>query len=303
MKLLLMIMSLLMTSSLFASEKYNLEINIKDGDKKETYKLISEVAATSFAESIKSARDEGNNPTKKMVLRDVKDVKEIKKADIVWNIDVQYGKAEVISNTTQIPGNDEATEIDLGKGSVDALRIYLSAVLKEKHEIRLLFAPLQYENQFVSDSEIFFNGVKFLAGEETTTDYQFNSYRLSYIYHFDRQGKMQYRLGFTGKIRDAYTLVRQNGIESTYDNVGFVPLLHLGVNILLTEKLNLDLEVEGSWAPVGYAADFRATLNYVVSNNVELGLGVGYLDGGADNDKVNTFAKVLFGFARVKVKF
>ena len=303
MKLLLMIMSLLMTSSLFASEKYNLEINIKDGDKKETYKLISEIAATNFAESIKSARDEGNNPTKKMVLRDVKDVKEIKKADIVWNIDVQYGKAEVISNTTQIPGNDEATEIDLGKGSVDALRIYLSAVLKEKHEIRLLFAPLQYENQFVSDSEIFFNGVKFLAGEETTTDYQFNSYRLSYIYHFDRQGKMQYRLGFTGKIRDAYTLVRQNGIESTYDNVGFVPLLHLGVNILLTEKLNLDLEVEGSWAPVGYAADFRATLNYVVSNNVELGLGVGYLDGGADNDKVNTFAKVLFGFARVKVKF
>ena len=305
MKKLLLIVALAMSFIANAAESYNLRINFKDGDKLlDKYDLVSEVDNTSFHESIKSASDEGLNPSKKMSLRAIEDVSEVKKPDIVWNVDVQLGQARVLSNTSQIPGNsEEATEIDLGEGSVQALIIYLSAIVKEKHEIRLLFAPLSYENNFIADSDIFFNGVRFLAGEKTGTDYQFNSYRLSYIYHFDRQDRMQYRIGFTGKIRDAYTVVRQDGVESRFDNVGFVPLLHLGVNILLTDKLNLDLEVEGSWSPFGYAADFRATLNYLISNNIEIGVGLGYLDGGAENDSVDTFAKFLFGFARVKVIF
>ncbi len=304
MKKILMSLSLMISFLSNAAETYNLRINIKDGYDTQTYNLVSEISDTTFSESVKSVHDDGNNPTKKMTLREVKDVREVRKPDIVWNLDVHLGKAQVVSNTTQAPGNDEnATEIDLGEGSVDALRMYLSAILKDKHEIRLLFAPLEYENSFVSDSELFFNGVKFLAGEQTQAGYQFNSYRLSYIYHFNREGRVKYRIGFTGKIRDAYTLIRQDGRETTFENVGFVPLLHLGVNILITEKLNLDLELEGSWSPFGYAADFRAVLNYAISNNINLGIGVGYLDGGAENDSIDTFASILFGFASIEVIF
>ena len=238
-----------------------------------------------------------------MTLRDVKSAREVKKPDVIWKIDLQLGRAKVISNTSTIPNDDQATEIDLGSGDVESLRLYLSAIIKDKHELRLLFAPLSYDNNFISDEEIFFNGVKFLAGTSTQTEYQFNSYRLSYIYHFDRQGKMRYRIGFTGKIRDAYTLVRQNNVESKFENVGFVPLLHLGVNILLTDKLNLDAEIEGSWSPFGYAADIRTSLNYVIRENFQIGLGVGYLDGGASNDEVDTFARVLFGFGKIEYKF
>ena len=116
-------------------------------------------------------------------------------------------------------------------------------------------------------------------------------------------GDVQYRIGFTGKIRDAYTLVEQNGNRSKYSNIGFVPLLHLGANILLTNKLNLDIELEGSWAPVGYALDLRTSLNYKINKHFQIGVGAGYLDGGADNEKVNTFAEVLFGFARIEILF
>lgn len=289
--------------SAYSKSEYNLQINIKDGEQTETFNVISEIDNTSFSESIKSPTDSGLNPTKKMTLRKINDVNEIKKPDVVWTLDVQYGTARVESNTTQIPNSEEATEIDLPEGSVDSLRVYLGAIIKEKHEVRLLFAPLKYGATFVPDQDLFFNGVKLLAGEKTDTEYQFNSYRLSYIYHFDRVGRMQYRIGFTGKIRDAYTLLRQDGVESTYDNVGFVPLFHFGVNIILTDRLNLDLETEASWAPQGYAVDSRIILNFNVAKNIQIGAGVGFLDGGADTDSVNTFATILFGFARVKVVF
>lgn len=303
MKLIKLLLVLFVSSLTLAAETYNLRVLITDGDKFEKYDMVSEIADTTFSESIKMSGDEGLNPTKKFTLRAIQDVREVREPDVVWKIDAQTGTATVISNTARIPNVDEATEVDLGEGTVNSMRIYFSAIIKQKHEVRLLFAPLSYDNNFIADSDIFFNGVRMLSGQDTRSEYQFNSYRLSYIYHFDRVGRVQYRLGFTGKVRDAFILVGQDGRVSKFDNVGFVPLLHLGVNILITERLNLDLEMEGSWAPVGYAVDLRATLNYNFTKNFSLGVEVGYLDGGSEVDTVDTFASLLFAFARIQYRF
>lgn len=286
------------------AEVENIKVTFDNGIKPISVMLESEISDVNGLDLLSlSGADsqDGKLPTKKMNIRAATD--ESKEPAIEWIINTQYGFANVIANTTQIPNTANATEIDLGEGTVESLRIYLSAIIKKKHEIRLLFAPLSYENTFVPDSDILFNGVTFLAGKTTTTGYQFNSYRLSYIYHFEPTGRFNYRIGFTGKIRDAYTLVRQDGTVSKFDNIGFVPLLHLGVRINLTEKLYWDNEVEGSWAPQGFAVDFRTSLNYVINDRFELNAGVGYLAGGANVDSVNTFADILFGFVGFKVKF
>ncbi len=300
MKVLCLLLSLTITQ-VFAAEAQNIRLVINDGFNKEEIMLEGEVRGISVMEDVPVDAATGEKPTKKLMLREA--INKDRVPAVEWIINTQYGTAQVRSNLTKIPNDDLATEFEIPAASVEAIRIYVSSIINRKHEIRLLFAPLEYEASFVPDEDILFNGVQFLAGKTTTTGYKFNSYRLSYIYHLNPDGKMRYRIGFTGKIRDAYTLVRQGGVETKYSNVGFVPLLHLGVNIILTDKISWDNEVEGSWAPQGYAIDFRSSINYQISKNFSINTGVGYLDGGAENDKVKTFSDVVFGFIGIKLKF
>jgi hypothetical protein len=220
------------------------------------------------------------------------------KPDIVWKIDVQGGTVSVLSNFSQIP-TDIGTEFNLGGQTIANYRIYLSGIIKDKHEIRFLYAPLQYEIGFTPENDIQFADSLFLMGTDTDALYKFNSYRLSYIYHFDKVGKVQFRLGFTAKIRDAETALTQGNNRESFTDVGFVPLIHLGAKIELTKKLSLDAEVEGSWAPQGYAFDNRLSLGYKVTNNLTISAGAGYLDGGANVPTVNTFAKLFYGYGKV----
>jgi hypothetical protein len=225
-----------------------------------------------------------------------------KTPNVTWTIDINAGSVSVLSNFSQIP-NNTGTEFFLDGKTIFNYRVYLKSLIKNKHEIRLLYAPLQYEVALANDQDILFQDSLFLATEPTEALYKFNSYRLSYIFHFNRNKKVKFRLGFTAKIRDAETKLTQQNQEESFTNVGFVPLIHIGAEIQVTQKLYLDTEVEGSWAPQGYAIDSRLSLNYHINNNTTLGAGVGYLDGGADVDSVNTFARIFFGYLRVTYTF
>lgn len=297
----LLLALLVMTFNALAAETQNIKLVINNGDSTEEYMLEGEVRGVSLIENVPVDPNVGQKPTQKLTLREATDKK--KKPSIEWIVNAQYGTASVRSNTSQIPNDESATEFDLPTASIEAIRIYVSTIINRKHEIRLLFAPLEYQAGFVPQEDILFNGVQFLAGRATEAGYKFNSYRLSYLYHLNPDGRVRYRIGFTGKIRDAYTLVRQDGVESRFENVGFVPLLHLGVNILITDRLSWDNEIEGSWAPQGYALDFRSSLNYQINERVSVNAGVGYLDGGANTEIVRTFADVVFGFIGFKIRF
>lgn len=297
---------LLLSTSLLAKEVKNIKLTVIDNNESKEVMLEAEV---SDVESVDIAHKDlltNKRPTKKFTLRNATD--KTKVPSIEWVINAQGGFASILSNTTKIP-RDSGTEFDLPEGVVESIRIYLSSIINRKHEIRLLFAPLEYSGNVTSNEDILFNGVKLLAGETFQTGYKFNSYRLSYLYHLNPNGKVRYRIGFTGKIRDAYTLVRKNGVttstekESRFSNIGFVPLLHLGVNIIIADRFNLDTELEGSWAPQGYALDFRSSINYQLTRNFDLGAGVGFLTGGADAGTVRTFSDILFGFVGVKFRF
>jgi hypothetical protein len=225
-----------------------------------------------------------------------------KKPKVVWKIDVQGGTLTVLSNYSQIP-NDIGTEVNLDADTIANYRIYLSTIINNKHEIRFLYAPLSYDIDFIPTDNIRFEDSLLLMGLETQALYKFNSYRLSYIYHFDQVGVAQFRVGFTAKIRDAETALTQGDISESFTDLGFVPLLHLGAKFEISKKVFLDLEAEGSWAPQGYAVDGRFTLGYQVNKNLALGAGVGYLDGGANIQSVNTFARLFYAYGKIIYTF
>ncbi len=227
-----------------------------------------------------------------------------KTPDIVWSLDVQAGTVSILSNFTQIPSST-GTRIELDRTTALSYRLYLSAMIKNKHQIRLLYAPLQYAgDSFIPAEDILFDGMRFLAGIPTTTEYKFNSYRLSYMYHFNQTGRVRFRIGLSAKIRDAFTSVSQeNGKNSKFSDLGFVPLFHVGALIYAGNKSFFDIDAEGSWAPQGYAIDARASYNYQLRNNFSIGLGVGFLDGGANVESVETYTSAVYGFGRVIIKF
>jgi len=224
------------------------------------------------------------------------------KPNVVWKIDVQGGTLTVISNYSQIP-NDIGTKVNLDADTIANYRIYLSTIINNKHEIRFLYAPLSYDIDFTPTENIRFEDSLLLLGLNTQAFYKFNSYRLSYIYHFDQIGVAQFRVGFTVKIRDAETTLVQGDISESFTDLGFVPLLHLGAKFEISKKVFLDLETEGSWVPQGYAVDGRFTLGYQVNKNLAFGAGVGYLDGGANIKTVNTFAQLFYAYAKIIYTF
>ena len=101
-------------------------------------------------------------------------------------------------------------------------------------------------------------------------------------------------MGFTAKIRDAKISVRGNGIESVKKNVGFVPIIHFRLLWNFSNSFAFLLDGDALAAPQGRAEDVLAALTMQVSDRIDLKLGYRILEGGADNDKVYTFALIHY---------
>ena len=131
-------------------------------------------------------------------------------------------------NDQRIPGKG-GTQFDLSdfdKGPFEAFRLYAGKVYNNKHEVRVLYAPLDIDLKANLTGPLLFNGTTFGAGAADAY-YKFNSYRLTYAYHFESMAQWQLAVGGTAKIRHAEVRLSQGGIVSSKKNTGFVPLLNL----------------------------------------------------------------------------
>jgi hypothetical protein len=217
---------------------------------------------------------------------------------------LEGGVLFVNRNESALPGNGPRLDLTQAEaGPIPAFRVYLWWMITKKHSLRLLYAPLEVKGTFTPAQDVLFDEVNFLAGQPIDALYRFNSYRLSYIYHFDPIGRFAFRLGFTAKIRDAETSLN-NGIRSAgLTDLGFVPLINFGMRVTLTEKTYLDFDVDGSWAPQGRAIDAALKAGYQLHPNVALEAGFRTVEGGADVDKVYTFAWLNQVFLGVTARF
>jgi hypothetical protein len=218
---------------------------------------------------------------------------------------LEGGVAWQTRNDFRIPG-DAGTLVDLAAyepGPFTAFRGALTWDLTPRQSLRLLAAPLRVEAAFTPESPVVFQDIVFPAGQPVEAVYVFNSYRLTWYRRFSPGAKWSLRLGATLKLRDAQIAIAGAPGRSAKDDIGLVPLVHLGARYQATDRLALELEADALAAPQGRAEDVSLKGVVRVSERVEVDVGYRLLEGGADNDEVHTFAFFHYAVAGVRIRF
>ncbi len=210
-------------------------------------------------------------------------------------------------NDQRIPGNSGSlfSLSDFSGGPFGSYRVYMGRIFSQHHEVRLLYAPLELELSGKFSSPVNFKGTAFAANTETTAYYKFNSYRISYIYHFDQSGAWDLALGFTGKVRDAEVRLSQGALRESQSNVGFVPLFHFQAHRGLSADWKFIFDMDGLAAPQGRAIDLALLFETLISESGQNHAYFGYrsIEGGADNDKVYNFAWIHIATLGLKINY
>lgn len=223
-----------------------------------------------------------------------------------WSFYFENGPAFPASIDVRVPG-DTGTQFsmtdELRASPVYAWRAQLTYRLARKHVVSALAAPLTIDSSGTLDAPLAFNTAVFPAGVPLDAAYQFNSYRVTYRYEFVQREKWLFGLGFTGKIRDAYTRVEGGGVSSTKTNVGFVPLVNFKLRRVFSDRLAFVFEGDALAAPQGRAEDILAALEVRLNRRASLQFGYRLLEGGADVTEVYTFALVNYAVVGFTARF
>lgn len=208
-------------------------------------------------------------------------------------VSVESGLTYQSRNDQRVPGQGgtDFSISDFDDGPFATYRIYLGHKWNQRHELRALYAPLELNLNGRLDQATSFAGSTFAANTDTSAKYKFNSYRLTYAYHFDPTGAWRLALGFTGKIRDAEVRLKQGNLSAKKSNVGFVPLINFQAVRELGALWKFRFDFDGLAAPQGRAIDMALLLERQLGNSsFDLFGGYRTIEGGADNDQVYNFA-------------
>ena len=207
-------------------------------------------------------------------------------------------------NDTRIPGNT-GTKLslvnDLSTSAAPAFRLRLGYRIAGRHLITALYAPLQVNARGSVDQDLKFSGATYPATTPLLAVYRFDSYRLTYRYSIVWRQGLDVALGFTAKIRDAETSLY--GVEARRKtNTGFVPLLN--AHVAWRPKngaFGLVLDIDALAAPQGRAEDVLLAATWAFRENLELRVGYRFVEGGADNDEVYSFAWLHYGVIGIRM--
>jgi hypothetical protein len=223
-----------------------------------------------------------------------------------WRVDVENGAAIAGYNDVRIPG-DTGTLFsltdDLASDTAYFWRVRADVRLGRKHVLSALVAPLTLHASGTFDQPVAFAGATFAPGVPTTGLYVFNSYRVTYRYELIRRENWMFGFGVTVKVRDAETRLEAGGTSAAKTNVGAVPLVNFKFERRLGGRATFLLEGDALAAPQGRAEDIFAGILVHAGKQWSIKAGYRFLEGGADNDEVYTFALVHYLAAGVVVRF
>jgi hypothetical protein len=223
-----------------------------------------------------------------------------------FKIEVESGAVWQSRNDVRIP-NSTGTNFSLrdvqGSGPFVFGRFSFDWSLNPKHEIAFLIAPLSITSTGELQNSILFDGKSFNAGSGIKATYKFNSYRMTYRYRIYNGDRWIWKIGITGKIREAKIGLIDRTISAEYTDLGFVPLINLDGEYRCKPKWKFHLNMDGLAAPQGRAFDISFKTEYDLSNNWTVGAGYRMLEGGADVDKVYAFAWLHYATASIALRF
>ena len=224
-----------------------------------------------------------------------------------FSVELEAGPAWQGKNDVGIPNDGTGTRFaveDLaGSGPFFAYRAYLSYDFNEKHGLRVLIAPFTVEGTGRPARQIDYDGETFAADAPTEATYRFDSYRVTYRYRVHEGARWRWHLGFTAKIRDAEVALEQDGVSRSYTNTGFVPLLHGAGEWRATPRWSLLVDADALAAPQGRAEDVAVKAAFRLGDGLTASARYRMVEGGADNDKVYTFAWIHYAVASLRYSF
>jgi hypothetical protein len=121
-------------------------------------------------------------------------------------VEMESGAVWQSRNDARIP-NSTGTNFSLsdvqGSGPFFFGRFSFDWSLNPKHEIGFLIAPLSITSTGELQDSVLFDGKLFNAGPGIKATYKFNSYRMTYRYRIYNGDRWTWKIGVTGKIREA----------------------------------------------------------------------------------------------------
>jgi hypothetical protein len=218
-------------------------------------------------------------------------------------VEIEGGPAWQSYNDVEVPNDGTATRFSLrdlaGGGAWPAGRLYVTWNVNERHGLRLLLAPFSLTETGVPGEPILFADQAFAAGEATEARYTFNSYRMSYRYHFHDAERTSAWVGVTAKVRDAVVELRQEATSGRKTDLGFVPLLHFAGQWRFAPRWTTGIDVDALAGGPGRAVDAALELGYDVDERWTVQTGYRMVEGGADVDEVYAFAWLHYGAVSV----
>jgi len=196
-------------------------------------------------------------------------------------------------NVVQSPNDATATRFSLktltGSGPAWTGRLQASGRIKDRHEWRVLVAPLSVSGTGASAVPIRFEGAVFAPGQ-VNADYRFDSWRATWRWRWIDREDLVVKVGATAKVRDASIRLSQGTVSARKENTGFVPLLHGAFERRIRDRWALEGDIDALAGGPGYAVDAGLRVSRELSPGWRVTGGVRWLDGGADNDEVYSFA-------------
>ena len=200
------------------------------------------------------------------------------------SIEFEFGPVWQSMNDVQIPNTGNGTRFSLfnlvGEGPWLAGRMYVNINLTQKHELRLLVAPLDINEKSTLDELVRLAGKTFSPGP-IDARYKFNSYRLTYRYRYYAQ-QWKLWIGFTAKIRDAVIELSRENDSAKKTDLGFVPLLHLSGEYSFNARTGFLFDLDALAGGPGRAEDLALKIYYDPNTKWRLAAGYRTVEGGAD---------------------
>ncbi len=227
-------------------------------------------------------------------------------ADIArFSAEFESGPVWQTRNDVQIP-NSTGTRFSLkdiqGSGPFPSFRATVAYAFTPRNELVFVAAPLTITSDGELTEPVSFAGQSFAPGAGVRARYEFNSYRVTYRYRIYDGERWTWKIGATGKIRDAKIELRDATTRAFDDDLGFVPLFHIDGERRMGRNWRFNLNMDGAAAPQGRAFDVALKLKYDFSKNFTAAAGCRMLEGGADVDRVYTFAWLHYAVASVAVR-
>jgi hypothetical protein len=208
-------------------------------------------------------------------------------------------------NDVRIPP-DTGTEFSLvdlaGSAPTPSVRFTFTADVTTRQQIQVVYAPLQLTGRGTPAAPIAFAGTTF-STVPTDAVFKFSSYRATWRYRVYQGPTWTWRIGFTGFVRDARIALTQADRAAEDTDIGFVPLGHVSGEARLTPRWSANLTLDAAAAPQGRAIDLAATLAYQPAPRWTVFGGYRTIEGGADVDRVYTFAWLNAAVGGIGVRF